>query len=228
MSVEQRVVAALRQAEQLEPSPDLWSRVVHSIDEDRQHRRRVRSAVAAVAGTALVLVAIAALSMRDGPLGRFVHRPTLELLEAGTLVGLAVVLGPAIRRFGRGYAADLWPPASHTPAALLRLLDLAYYLVLSGYVLLTTELEFGAPGTSDLLAGQIQEAFARVGGLLLIVGLLHATTLMALPVVALIDNSTRTGRALPRWIVIGLVLVGVGGALLVIPNLIGLIVAGTS
>ena len=41
-------------------------------------------------------------------------------------------------------------------------------------------------------------------------GLLHAATIMVLPVVALVSNSTRVGRALPRWLVIVLVLVGIG------------------
>ena len=45
--VEQRLIDALRSTERVDPSPDLWSRVVHSIDEDRAHRRRVRAGVQA-------------------------------------------------------------------------------------------------------------------------------------------------------------------------------------
>lgn len=144
------------------------------------------------------------------------------------LIGLAAVLGPAIRRFGKGYADDLWPATSSTPSALLRVLDLAYYLVFSGYILLTTELDFATLGSSEVLAGQVQQAAARLAGFMLVMGLLHAATLMVLPMVALLDNSTRVARPLPRWIVIGIILAGTAGALLAIPILIGLIVAGTS
>jgi hypothetical protein len=228
MNVEQRLTAAFRQVDRLEPSPDLWSRVVHSIDEDRRHRRRVLATIAAIVATAAVLVGISAASLVDGPFGLYVRRPVLELLEAVALVALAVALGPAIRRFGRGFAADLWPVGVSTPASLLRLLDVAYYLVLAGFILLSTQFDFAAAGTTNLLADQVADAVHRVGGLLLLLGLLHAATLLVLPVVALIDNSTRAGRPLPRWIVIALIVGGTGGALLVVPFLIGAVLAGTT
>ncbi len=228
MNVEQRLVAALRQADLVEPSPDLWSRVVHSIEEDRQHRRRVRTTAAAIAVIAALLLGIGAVSIVDGPFGQHVHRWIMEALEVVALSSLVVVLGPAIRRFGRGYANDLWPADSSMPTGLLGLLDVAYYLVLAGYILLSTEFEFDNPATADLLAGQVEEATQRLGGLMLLLGVLHAATLMALPVVALVDNSTRASRSLPRWVVFILIAVTFGASLIVIPNLIGLIVSGTS
>lgn len=48
-------------------------------------------------------------------------------------------------------------------------------------------------------------ASIRAGGLLLTLGVLHAHTLFALPMIALIDNSTRVGKRLPRWLVLVLV-----------------------
>jgi hypothetical protein len=196
MNVEQRLMQALRHTDRVEPSPDLWSRVVHSIDEDRRHRRRVVGTAAGIICTSLALIAAGALAITDTPGGRIVHGPTLEILEAIALVTAVVALGPAIRRFGRGYAADLWPPGGSTPQALLKLMDVAYYLVGAGYILLSTEFEFGAG--HDLLAGQLAEAAARLGGLLLVLGILHAGALAALPIVALVDNSTRTGTRLRR------------------------------
>ncbi|MGB5756131.1 MAG: hypothetical protein WBM50_04395, partial [Acidimicrobiales bacterium] len=111
---------------------------------------------------------------------------------------------------------------------LLRLLDLAYYLILAGYILLSTEFDFADADKFGLLAGQLGDAATRLGGLMLILGLLHAVTLIALPVVALIDNSTRVSRPLPRWLVVAIGLAAGGGALLAIPSLIAIMVAGTS
>ena len=122
------------------------------------------------------------------------------------MVCLVVTIGPAIRRFGRGYAHDLWCTTPDLPRSLLRLLDVAYALVFSGYILLTASPDFDRSG---ILAGaQLEGMGERVGGLLLTMGLLHATTILALPLMALISNSTRIGRSLPRWVVGLLVLFG--------------------
>lgn len=223
MNVEQRVLQAFRYAEQTEPSTDLWSRVVHSIEEDRRHRRRVIGTTIAIATVSIALVAVGVMSMKDAPTGRFIQRETLEALEAIALAVLTIVLGPAIRRFGRGYARDLWPAARATPNLLLRLLDLAYGLVFGGYILLTTQFEFGDGSTLDPIGGQLHDAAERIGGLLLVMGLLHAGTLMVLPVVALVDNSTRRSERIPRWVV----MIGLGVLLAVIP-VVGLLFAGLS
>ena len=63
--VEQRLIDALRSTERVDPSPDLWSRIVHSIDEDRAHRRRVRAAVVATLGTLGALVLAGWLALED-------------------------------------------------------------------------------------------------------------------------------------------------------------------
>jgi hypothetical protein len=204
MNVEQRLMQAFDAADRVEPSADLWSRVVHSIEEDREHRRRVvRTATTAVAALA-ALVAAGALAIQINPdtSERFVHRPTMELLETIGLLALLLTLGPAIRRFGRGYANDLWPTGSVTPVALLRLMDVALYLVGIGYILLSAEFEFATVSTSDQLGDQLAGASIRMGGLLLALGVLHAHTLFALPMIALIDNSTRMARRLPRWLIL--------------------------
>jgi hypothetical protein len=94
------------------------------------------------------------------------------------------------------------------PTSLLRLLDVAYALVFSGYILLTASFDFGR---SLIVVGeQIEDLSVRVAGLLLTMGLLHAATIMTLPLIALVSNSTRVGRKLPRWVVVLLVLMGLG------------------
>jgi len=57
-------------------------------------------------------------------------------------------------------------------------------------------------------------------------GLLHALTIMALPVVALVSNSTRVGRALPRWLVVVIVIVGLGVAMNLILPMLGILAGG--
>ncbi len=205
-AVEQRLTHAFRSADRLEPSEDLWTRVVHSIDEDRAHRRRVVRTTAACLCTIGVLVAGAFAFRRQDEFGTWIEPLAFEILTTIGLVTLSVALGPAIRRFGRNYAADLWPTNSTMSDSILRLLDLAYYLALSGYVLLSTRLDqvrfSGVPWLRDDLPQQLSAASIRCGGLLLLLGVLHALTMAALPFVALVDNSTRRGRKLPRWLAI--------------------------
>lgn len=210
MNVEQRLVHALQTVGPVEPSSDLWSRVVHSIEEDQAHRRRVVISFATVIAITAGLVALGMLNLIDTPNGREVQVrvPAMELIETIALVALVAVLGPAIRRFGRGYAHDLWRTTPDLPTSLLRLLDVAYLLVFGGYILLTAYFDFGRSAAT--VAEQVQDMMQRVGGLVLTMGLLHAATIMTLPLIALVSNSTRVGRKLPRWVVALLVLIGLG------------------
>jgi hypothetical protein len=216
MNVEQRLIEAFESTAPVEPTADLFARVVHSIEEDRRHRQRVVRTAALLAVTAIAVTVIGALSIKEGPRGDYVRPAILEVLEIAVLVLVLAALGPAIRRFGRNYAADLWPSGAATPSLMLRLLDLAYSLVGAGYVLLSTEFDFDdGPGLLSIrLADQLGDASVRVGGLLLVLGLLHATLLSVLPLIALIDNSTRRGAPLARWVILLLVLVGLAAALI--------------
>lgn len=219
MNVEQRLLRAFEDADRVEPSTDLYLRVVHSIDEDRRHRQRVvRLMIALVAGLAALAAAIL-LSIEQGAVARFIPWERLEVIETITLIALIAAFGPAIRRFGRGYAADLFPGDTNTGPALLRLLDIAYWLVGVGYVLVGVQLG----GSTGFLADQLADFAQRVGGLILVLGVLHAVTLVVLPLIALVHNSTRLGRKLPRWITVLLVLMGLG-VLVQLPNLIGLLI----
>ncbi|MDH3684177.1 MAG: hypothetical protein OEV40_30015 [Acidimicrobiia bacterium] len=225
MNVEQRLTTALRRTDNYEPSPDLWARVVHSIEEDRAHRQRVRWTAVAIALSLAGLVVCAVLGLEQGPTGRRIDWRVLEGLETIGLVGLVVGLGPAVRRFGRGYCADMFRSSRPMGAALLLVLDVAFYLVFAGYILLSVDLD--TPLRSVLLADQLGATSIRVGGLLLAMGLLHAITFMFIPLLALIHNSTRTDTALPRWVTILLIVVAVPVAVAVLPILLGLL-AGAS
>ena len=214
MSTEQRLIEALDAAQTYEPSPDLWDRVVHSIEEDGQHRRRVWMTAAAVAITLLVAIGLAAVNVHTGPSGAAsagtrIDWRVAEALEIGLLVSLLATLGPAIRRFGRGFAGDLFQQHRQTGEHLLRLLDVAYYLVFVGYIAMTTRLAEPEAFLAFRIGDQIEEAAMRIGGMLLTMGVLHATTLVALPMVAFVFNTTQAGRKLPRWVVIILIIAAV-------------------
>ena len=224
MNVEQRLVNALRSVDRVEPSADLWSRVLHSIEEDRAHRRRVIESFASITLTVAGLTVLGVLNVVDLPSGRQVRLGVMELIETIALVLLVAVLGPAIRRFGRGYAHDLWRSTPDTPTALVRLLDVAYLLVFAGYIMLTAN--FDLERSTIGVAEQLEDLGVRIGGLVLTMGLLHAATIMTLPVVALIANSTRRGRPLPRWLSV-VVYLGSGLAgLLALWMIAGVVIGG--
>lgn len=208
MNVEQRLIEVFETSPGIEPSADLFSRVVHSIEEDRRHRQRVVRTLAALAAAVAAVVVVGAMSIVDARFSRHIDRATMEALEAVVLISLLATLGPAIRRFGRNYAADLWPRGAVTPGSIQRLLDLAYYLVGAGFILSTVDFDFSDRLLDAGIADQMADASMRIGAMMLMLGLLHATTLFILPVVALIDNSTRAAAALPRWIWLLLVLAG--------------------
>ncbi len=227
MTMEQRLQRAFEEADRVEPSVDLWSRVLYSIEEDREHRRRVVRVSVAVVVLCAVLVLATIASLREGSSGgQYVAWQAMELIEVITLTAVAVIIAPAIRRFGRGFADDLWTTEPATPRALLQLLDVAYALIIAGYVLLTTQFEPEA-GVTLAVAEQLHEAAERLGGELLLIGLLHTMTMMALPLVALVSNSTRRSRKLPRFAVALIVIGGVVLGFVTLQLVAGVIAIGS-
>lgn len=205
MTTEQRLLEAFAEAHAYEPSPDLWDRVVHSIEEDRLHRRRVLRSFLVTIGVLVGAALVAAVNLEDGagvyrlPATRIDWR-VLEGLEAAVLTLLALVVAPAIRRFGRGYVEDILHSSPGSGTRLLNLLDTAYYLLLAGFILMTTQLSPSPAHRLFHLGGQVGDAAERIGQMLLIIGVLHASTLMVLPLVGLVFNANRIGAKLPRWI----------------------------
>jgi hypothetical protein len=100
------------------------------------------------------------------------------------------------------------------------LLDLAYYLIFTGYLLVTIRVAAPTAYVVSRMGDQISEAAVRVGGLLLVMGVLHAVSLMVLPLLSLVYTATRTGHRLPRWVNVLLVLGGLWVALNVLPGLL--------
>ncbi len=106
----------------------------------------------------------------------------LELITLAILMAIAFWLGPLIKRFGRSYAADVFRANPRTGKSFLMLTDVAYYLIFFAYILFTVSFEPKGSWDHSVNAAQLQHETARLGGILLIIGLLHSANLVALPV----------------------------------------------
>jgi hypothetical protein len=107
----------------------------------------------------------------------------LELITFVSLVLAVVVLGPLIKRFGRSYAADVFRANPRTGKSYIVLMDIAYYLIFSAYILFTTVFEQQDGWAQTVNAGQLRHVALRVGGMLLIMGILHGANVLSLPII---------------------------------------------
>jgi hypothetical protein len=119
----------------------------------------------------------------------------IELITNILLLALAIGLGPFIKRFGRSYAADVFRANPRTGKSYLVLTDVAYYLIFTSFVLFTVT--FVAPDDWSSTGAQLKHEVARVAGILLIMGVLHALNVVALPVIGglLVNNRRRDAGA---------------------------------
>ena len=106
----------------------------------------------------------------------------LELLTNAILIGLALWLGPFIKRFGRGYAADVFRANPRTGQSFIVLVDIVYYLIFIAYILFTVRFETDSGWQTVVGADQLQYEVARLGGIILIIGVLHGLNLLIMPV----------------------------------------------
>jgi hypothetical protein len=107
----------------------------------------------------------------------------LELITAAVLLGLVLFLGPLIKRFGKTYAAEVFRSNPGTGKSFIVLTDFAYYLIFIAYVLFTSRFEAHLNWEPAITAHQLKHELARLGGLLLIMGVLHSVNLLLLPIV---------------------------------------------
>lgn len=106
----------------------------------------------------------------------------LELLANALLIGVALWLGPLIKRFGKSYAADVFRANPRTGKSFIVLTDIAYYLIFFAYVFFTVSFQVKGGWGQTVGGAQLQHEAARIGGILLILGVLHGLNLIALPV----------------------------------------------
>lgn len=198
--VEERLIRVLREsATHAGPAPDLFARVRRSVEEDRRRRtqrRRGAAIVACVLGAITSIVVGVADVDPEGAV--LMDWWILELLTTAVLIGIAVWLGPFIRRFGRSYAADVFRANPRTGKSFIVLADIAYYLIFIAYVLFTVRFEPESGWGDFVSAGQLQYETARVGGILLIIGILHGANLLILPAIGrLFTLNRRLDEATP-------------------------------
>jgi hypothetical protein len=107
------------------------------------------------------------------------------VVELGTnvaLVAIVVVLGPLIKRFGRSYAGDIFRANPRTGKSYLVLMDVAYYLIFSAFVLFTVTLRPSLEWRSET-AAVFEAELVRLGGMLLLMGILHGLNVLTLPII---------------------------------------------
>ena len=107
----------------------------------------------------------------------------LELITIGALGAVLAVLGPLIKRFGRSYAADVFRANPRTGKSYIVLMDIAYYLIFTSYILFTIAFEPDTGWDATVNANQLRASTVRFGGMLLIMGLLHGVNVLSLPLV---------------------------------------------
>lgn len=178
------------------PSPDLFARVTGSIAVDRARRRRLRRlALIWLAGAVALVAAVVIWTPRDEE-GPHMHWWILEIATDLLLVAIAVWLGPFIKRFGRAYAADVFHDNPLTGKSYILLTDIVYYLIFAAYILFTIRTEPPIAWNTDVTAGQVKDVAARVGGILLIIGVLHGLNIVIMPVLGRLFSLNR--RLPPR------------------------------
>jgi hypothetical protein len=183
LGLEQRLMDAFADARtSVHENPDLFGRVTRSLEE-AVARRRWRWRLAGLVTGFVAATAALALALSDFDNRRInMDWWVIELITNIVLVALAVGLGPFIKRFGRSYAADVFRANPRTGKSYLVLTDVAYYLIFTSFVLFTVT--FVEP--TDWIAStgaQLKHEVARVGGILLIMGVLHAANVVALPII---------------------------------------------
>ena len=115
----------------------------------------------------------------------------LELIVVGILVVIVAVLGPLIKRFGKSYAADVFRANPRTGKSYLVLMDIAYYLIFGAFILFTIQFQRDSGWTETVSAAQLEASVVRIGGMLLLMGLLHGLNVLSLPVIGRLFSLNR-------------------------------------
>jgi hypothetical protein len=192
VTLEQRLHEALfASARQVTPAPDLFARVVQSVEADRYRRSRILRGWTTV-GILVVALGAFGWGLSDFREGRLLMDWwVLELITVTVLLGLAFWLGPFIKRFGRSYAADVFRSNPRTGKSFIVLVDIVYYLIFTAYILFTLRFE-PEPGWGRTVgADQLQFEVSKLGGILLIIGILHGMNLLILPVLGRLFSMNR-------------------------------------
>jgi hypothetical protein len=179
------------------PSRDLFARVLADIDDDRRRRRHLRRVVALWGTGALVAIAtVIVLVQRQRNGAPAMPWWSLEILTTLALIGIALWLGPFIKRFGRAYAADVFHDNPLTGKSYIVLTDIVYYLIFTAYITFTAQLSPDKTWSdlhpiTGITAEQVGFELRRIGGILLIIGILHGLNIVLMPVLGRLFSLNR-------------------------------------
>ena len=121
---------------------------------------------------------------------------TLEIATTLGLIAIALWLGPFIKRFGRAYAADVFHDNPLTGKSYIVLTDVVYYLIFTAYILFTVRFEPARDwglltDRAYITAAQLKFEVERIGGILLIIGVLHGLNIVLMPVLGRLFSLNR-------------------------------------
>ncbi|TCC35786.1 hypothetical protein [Kribbella speibonae] len=196
--VERRLYDALDPAAARPPAPDLFDRVLGSIADDRIRRRRIVRSTATLTLAVLLLTAtVLIFTPRTGTGDLLLDWWVLELFTDVLLIGLALWLGPFIKRFGRAYAADVFHDNPQTGKSYIVLTDIVYYLIFTAYILFTVSFQPRETWSIVVTASQAGFEAGRIGGILLIIAVLHGLNIVLMPVLGRLFSLNRkiSGRS---------------------------------
>lgn len=173
------------------PAPDLFARVRESVEADRRRRQSRLRNLGICLGLLVLAGGIISLTVRQEEGRLLMAWWILELMTTVLLLGVALWLGPFIKRFGRSYAADVFRSSPRTGKSFIVLTDIVYYLIFIAYILFTTSV-FPRLGWGDSVRPiQIQHEMVRIGGILLIIGVLHGLNLVVMPILGRLFAANR-------------------------------------
>jgi hypothetical protein len=189
--IEERLRSSLRDdSSRDDPAPDLFLRVRESIADDLRLRRQRLAAfgIAVAISGALASAMLAFSTVEEGRVD--MHWWILEIAATATLVFIALWLGPFIKRFGRAYAADVFHDNPRTGKSYIVLTDIVYYLIFAAYILFTVRVE-SPTLTGEVDAGFVRQELVRLGGILLIIGVLHGLNIVLMPMLGRLFSLNR-------------------------------------
>jgi len=118
----------------------------------------------------------------------------LEFLKVMVLLVLAIGVHQLIRHFGKSFVAEIFETTPSVGRNFIVLADFAYYFIFAAYILFN--LNFQRPERHDAQgsvvgyrwdevvgAAQVQDSVASIGGICLVIGILHGVNVFVLPFV---------------------------------------------